>query len=329
VTLHNTILAGNTTSWIGPDCTGAISSTGYSLVGDTADCTFTPTVGDLVDVNPRLFPLLGSPGYHPLLPGSPAIDAGNPAGCTDHLGNPLTADQRGTPRPLDGNGDGSAICDMGSYEFDPANNPIIATYLPCIARNLCSCPDFFDDFGNPASGWDVVDNASVRTQYLNGEYRILAKQWGSNHFMAPTCDRQDYVVEVDVRRITTEGWTFGGLIFGVTSDFSGFYFFGVDPTDRQAEFTRCYSGGCTTEWPSSAAIKGGTASNHLKATLNGDQITLEVNGTVLGTWTVDASGGCTGAGLMTYGEWGTTTLDARFDNFSVTSLSDNGASAQE
>ena len=68
---------------------------------------------------------------HALLPGSPAIDAGDPAGCTyDHDGNPdtpdllLSTDQRGYTRPADGNGDGVARCDIGAYEVQPV------TYAP-------------------------------------------------------------------------------------------------------------------------------------------------------------------------------------------------------
>jgi hypothetical protein len=134
VTLQNTILAGNTASGAGPDCSGEIGSLGYNLVGDTSGCGFAPGPGDLLDVDPRLFLPVGLPGYYPLRPGSPAIDAGNPAGCTDHLGNPLTTDQRGTPRPLDGDGDGNAICDMGAYEFDP-EHPLVQVFLPVVLRN--------------------------------------------------------------------------------------------------------------------------------------------------------------------------------------------------
>jgi uncharacterized repeat protein (TIGR01451 family) len=58
-----------------------------------------------------LLPLNGSPGYHALVHGSPPVNAGNPAGCTDHLGNPLITDQRGKPR--------FGRCDIGAYELQP------------------------------------------------------------------------------------------------------------------------------------------------------------------------------------------------------------------
>ena len=46
---------------------------------------------------------------HALLPGSPAIDAAI-GDCPDH-------DQRGAPRPQDGNDDGVAVCDLGAFEL--------------------------------------------------------------------------------------------------------------------------------------------------------------------------------------------------------------------
>ncbi len=59
---------------------------------------------------------VGPTETHALLPRSLALDAGN-AACTDANGNPLTTDQRGLPRPVDGNGDGVAVCDIGAFEL--------------------------------------------------------------------------------------------------------------------------------------------------------------------------------------------------------------------
>jgi len=45
--------------------------------------------------------------------GSPAIDAGNPSGCTDGSGHLLKTDQRGMPRP---DKEDTVGCDRGAFE---------------------------------------------------------------------------------------------------------------------------------------------------------------------------------------------------------------------
>jgi predicted outer membrane repeat protein len=124
VSFRNTIIAGNTDSGgEGPDCYtdwGALNSYGYCLVQDTTGCSISgDTTGNQTGVNPSLGPLRDNGGAtftHALLPGSLAIDAGNPAGCVDGSGSPLSTDQRGLLRVEDGDDNGSAICDIGAYE---------------------------------------------------------------------------------------------------------------------------------------------------------------------------------------------------------------------
>jgi predicted outer membrane repeat protein len=126
VRLKDSILAGNTLQGpfpIGPDCwaSTAITSQGYNLIQSTTGCPIAGDMtGNLTGVDPVLGPLADNGGpteTHALLGGSPAIDAGDPAGCTDHTGTLLLVDQTGEPRTADGDGDGRARCDIGSVEI--------------------------------------------------------------------------------------------------------------------------------------------------------------------------------------------------------------------
>ena len=121
INLKNTIIAGNIdTGGEAPDCGGTINSQDFNLLGDDSGCTFNTQPNDQVGtssnpIDPLLGPLQDNGGptlTHALLSGSPAIDAG------DNVGSP-PADQRGVTRPQDGDGDGSAICDIGAYEVAP------------------------------------------------------------------------------------------------------------------------------------------------------------------------------------------------------------------
>jgi predicted outer membrane repeat protein len=125
ITLANTIVAGNfDNSPIikYPECDGTIGSDGYNLILTVSPpCLIVgDTTGNIIGVNPNLSPLADNGGptpTHALWPGNPAVDNGNPTGCTDETGALLTTDQRGYGRPVDGGGDGFAHCDIGAFEL--------------------------------------------------------------------------------------------------------------------------------------------------------------------------------------------------------------------
>jgi hypothetical protein len=91
-----------------------LTSHGYNLSSDDT-CNLSGP-GDMSNTDPKLR-VLGNYGgptqTMALTAGSPAIDAGNPNGCTNSLGNLLKWDQRGTPRP---DKEDSSGCDIGAYE---------------------------------------------------------------------------------------------------------------------------------------------------------------------------------------------------------------------
>ena len=110
--LANTIVETSTPA-TGSTCAGAaVVSLGHNL-DSTATCLFSQP-SDLSNVDPKLGRFLNNGGAtltFALLAGSPAIDAGGGELC------PLT-DQRGFPRPTDGNADTVFTCDIGAYEAD-------------------------------------------------------------------------------------------------------------------------------------------------------------------------------------------------------------------
>jgi hypothetical protein len=123
--IHNTGIMNWSNSLItnspaGGDCynIGTIPSNNNNLVED-GSCSAVfygdPFLGPLQDNG-------GSPWTQALLDASPAVDAGENASC-------LMTDQRGIKRPQDGNGDGSAVCDIGAFEIG-----YYQLYLPVIVK---------------------------------------------------------------------------------------------------------------------------------------------------------------------------------------------------
>jgi hypothetical protein len=135
VNLKNTIVAGNSDMGAeAHDCDGAISAQGDNLVGQNGDANGCPTGAGVTVVSGGISTVLdaladngGSTQTHALVTDGPAIDA--VTDCTDLSSSPVTTDQRGVARPADGDGDGTATCDIGAFEFQPS-----AIYLPLILR---------------------------------------------------------------------------------------------------------------------------------------------------------------------------------------------------
>jgi len=134
ITIQNSILAGNTAGFAGPDCLnggGTFTSQGHNIIGINDGCGLPAATGDLIGtaanpIDPVLGDLQDNGGAiagsnlggqtpvpidtHALLIGSPALEAGDPGtpgsgGTTCEAGS-----QNGVARP------GGTICDIGAFE---------------------------------------------------------------------------------------------------------------------------------------------------------------------------------------------------------------------
>ena len=116
--VSNSLIARNRAAGPGQNCAGALITDGHNLIEQVGGCALSGTgPGDLLGRDAKLTPSYGD--VYPPPPwllsfGSPAIDAADPSGC------PAT-DVWGTPRPIDGNADGHAACDIGAYELSEAH----------------------------------------------------------------------------------------------------------------------------------------------------------------------------------------------------------------
>jgi len=140
VNLDATIVADN----IGGNCVASTDCVSWCHNLDSENSCGFVGPGDQVNTDPLLGPLADNGGAthtRALLAGSPAVDGGDPInGCIDLQATPLGADQRGFPRPADGDLDGAAVCDIGAFEYGS---------LPVL---------FFDGFeSGDTSGWSWTE----------------------------------------------------------------------------------------------------------------------------------------------------------------------------
>jgi len=167
VRLLNTIVAANLIIppppilWP-PDVSGVFLSLGYNLIGTTNGNDGFSSPGDLVGsvhfpLDPKLGPLTSNGGptlTMALLPGSPAIDAGDTAAA------PAT-DQRGFPRPA------GAAADIGVFEYGSVM-PTIAVSLSGETVNVLAS-------GNAGSSCRLLSSTD-----LSSWVPIATNQIGSN-----------------------------------------------------------------------------------------------------------------------------------------------------
>jgi CSLREA domain-containing protein len=111
--LRNSLVAGNRLDGMPANCanSGSYQARGLLLGTDQGNCASDLPTDDALTWSKVLHPLADNGGTtwtHALRRASPAVDVG--------VGSCTSIDQRAVTRPYDGDGDGSAVCDLGAYE---------------------------------------------------------------------------------------------------------------------------------------------------------------------------------------------------------------------
>ncbi len=134
--------------------------TAYVVISDSIVEGGYPGGTNILTDDPLLGVLGDNGGYTqtiPLLPGSPAIDAGNDTDCA-------TTDQRGVARPQ------GAACDIGAYEYDGETIPpsVVSVTRVNTSPTSAASVDFTVTFSEPVSGVDSADFALAKTGSITG-----------------------------------------------------------------------------------------------------------------------------------------------------------------
>lgn len=170
---NNTIVGNGVGIFAGTQSTTEITNAVLWGNGDGLDgCT--ATYSDIEDGDPGegnisenpLFVDPGSGDYH-LRAGSPCIDTGTNEGAP-------TEDIEGNPRPIDGDGDDTAVTDMGAYEYVPPAAVVATVDFDPDTLNLRSKGRFVTVYIELPPGYDVsqIDVSSIM---LNGTVPALVK----------------------------------------------------------------------------------------------------------------------------------------------------------
>lgn len=200
-----------------------------------------------------------------------------------------------------------------------------------LAISACSLPNFGtdegeqptssvlfqDDFSDPLSGWDRIEEAEGVTDYYDGKYRIYVGATNTDVWANPGLEFTDSFIEVEAMKAGGDNNNDFGVICRY-QDGENFYFF-VISSDGYYGIGKL-SGGAqmligTQSMPPSEVILQGEGTNHIRAGCVGSTLTLIVNGETLAEYedTEFTSGD---VGLLA-GSFINPGTEIYFDNFQV------------
>jgi hypothetical protein len=200
------------------------------------------------------------------------------------------------------------------------------TYIPLVLNKNCN--GFFDDFSTPLSGWTVGEDDYVRSEYLDGEFRILSKNDSYMYlYAAPSCaipEYFNYTVELDAKWVGEPGFSYG-ILYEISPEFDHYNLLLINTDYQEFGIYQINMDNFTPIVPFeySPVIKSGGETNHLKIFQDFGSFThVDINGK--SAWS-GSSGLYVSAyvGIVTIPYDDYPISDARFDNFRLVFPVDN------
>ncbi len=207
-----------------------------------------------------------------------------------------------------------------------ATIPAISTQpeIPTIVPTTASTALFSDDFSVESSELETFTDDSGSAETKDGAYVVRSTgelwNWGRS-----TSEFSDSVMEFDVtiteapannnagagvicRMQSRDDNSIDGYLLAISSD--GFYSIRSITSSSMTALV---------DWTESGAINQGSQENKIRATCNGSELILEVNGQVLGIATADAAGPASGGFAFAAVSFETDepVTEAHFDNLVV------------
>jgi len=214
-------------------------------------------------------------------------------------------------------------------------NPSVAPFIPPTTAGVPSAastepiagpgfdpnsPPFFDDFSNPASGWNRERTDDHVTDYENGSYRIQVNKANWAFWANPSKNfESDVYIEVDAAKVGGPNENGFGVICRY-QDENNYYRFMISSDGLiviSMKKNGDWSNLSSDVWEPSDAIHQGAESNHIRAECIGDGLKLLVNDQFAASAT-DSSFTSGDVGLIA-SAYDTPGVDILFDNFSASS----------
>jgi hypothetical protein len=177
---------------------------------------------------------------------------------------------------------------------------------------------YFDDFSDPNSGWDRVDDTDYSTNYYNNAYRITVNTEMYDSWANPNEKTYgDVIIDVDTTKNSGPNDNDFGLICRYQD--SDHFYYAIISSDgyygiiKVSSDTTDVIGRDYLEY--SDTIIQGNVTNHLRLECLGEALNLYVNGELLDQQ-IDSDYRNGGVGLIA-GTYDTPGTDILFDNFSI------------